>query len=239
MMQFETVLLFGASRNTGLALAELLSARGVGVTALIRSDAARERLERAGVRTVLGDALRPEDVALAFEQAPTGSAVVSTLGSVGPARGLLVDDTGNRSVIDCAIAAQTPRFVLVTAIGCGEMAPYRSAQAIAAFGAVVDAKSRAEERLRSSSLDWTVVRPGGLRDGEPTGRAILTQDPEVHGFIRRSDLAVLLERVLRDEKTCREALAAVDSAESQCVRPIIPFPLVQPHEQEGRRAFGR
>lgn len=238
MRPFESVLLFGASRNTGFALARLLAEHGVGVTALIRSDAARERLERAGVQAVPGDALRPEDVALAFERAPTGSAVVSTLGSADTTREPLVDEAGNRNVIDCAIAARTPRVVLVTSIGCGEMAPYRSAQAVAAFGAVVDAKSRAESRLRSSALDWTIVRPGGLRDGEPTGRAVLTRDPEVHGFIRRSDLALLLDRVLHDETTSGEALAAVDTAESRCVRPIVPFPLAQPCERERQKAFG-
>jgi len=220
----EAVLLFGASRGSGLELARRLVARGVDVTALLRSESARDALERTGVRVVLGDALSPEDVSRAFDAAPAGAAVVSTLGGA-PGDRTRVDELGNRHVIDRARAVGSRRIVLVTSIGCGEMAPYRSPQAIAAFGAVVEAKTRAEEHLRATPLAWTLVRPGGLRDGPPTGRGVLTDDPEVHGFIRRSDLATLVERVLYDPATVGRALAAVDSGEARCVRPIVPFPL--------------
>lgn len=223
-MSARDVLLFGASRGAGLALAERLRARGDRVTALARPGAGAASLEALGVVTLVGDALEPADVARAFARVPPGAAVVSLLGG-GRDPGPLVDDAGNGHVIDLAVTAGAGPFVLVTAIGCGEMAPHRSERARAAFGAIVDAKTRAEERLRTSGLAHTIVRPGGLRDGPPTGRAVLSEDPALHGFVRRADLADLLERVLRDPATRGRALAAVDADESRSETPRAPFPL--------------
>lgn len=223
-MTSRDVLLFGASRGTGFALARLLRTSDYQVTALVRTRAACAELERTGAHVLVGDALEPEDVARAFAAVPTGASVVSTLGGgMGDAR--LVDEEGNGHVIDRAVSAQAGRFVLVTSIGCGEMAPYRSERARSAFGAIVDAKTRAELRLRQTDLPYTIVRPGGLRDGPATGRGVLSGDPRVHGFIHRADLAVLIERVLRDPATLGWALAAVDTSEARSAEPIEPFPL--------------
>lgn len=229
-MSHEAFLLFGASRGTGFALAQRLTARGAEVTAVLRSDAARPELEKLGIRVVSGDAGAPGDVARAFAAAAGGAAVVSTLGgSAAPADAAppfsRVDEIGNRHVIDAAVSMGNRRFVLVTSIGCGEMARFRSPQAVAAFGDLVDAKTRAEDHLRATKLDWTIVRPGGLRDGPATGRGLLTTDAEVHGFIRRSDLARLVERVLDAPAAIGHALAAVDADEARCVRPLVPFAL--------------
>ena len=38
-----------------------------------------------------------------------------------------------------------------------------------AFGQVLEAKLVAEKYLRASGLDWTIVRPGGLKGDPPTG----------------------------------------------------------------------
>lgn len=115
--------------------------------------------------------------------------------------------------------------MLVTSIGCGETAPYRSERARAAFGAVVDARTRADERLRRSALAYTTVRPGGPRDGPATGRGVRCDDPRIHRVSRRAELEALIERVLRDPATIGRALAAVDADEPRREVPIRPFPL--------------
>lgn len=223
-MNERSVLVFGASRGAGLELARHLRTRGIAVAALVRPGSDAAALDALAVRVVRGDALAADDVARAFAAAPRGAAVVSLLGSRG-GDAQSVDEAGNQIVIDRALAARPERLVLVTAIGCGEMAEHRSEQARAAFGAVVDAKTRAEEHLRRTDLSYTLLRPGGLRDGEATGRGLLSSDPRIHGFIRRADLALLVERVLRDPATIGRALAAVDADEARCEAPIEPFPL--------------
>lgn len=222
------VLVFGASRGVGLALARLLRRREAPVVAMLRPAAGSAELESAGVGIVRGDALSHADVARAFAAVPGACDVVSTLGG-RTADGRLVDDAGNIIVIDQAAshaATHGPgRFVLVTSIGCGDMAPYRSERAIAAFGAAVDAKTRAEEHLRRVIPAATIIRPGGLRSEPATGRGILTQDPQMHGFINREDVAGLVVRALDDPATSGRTFAAVDAAAARSVNPISPFPL--------------
>ena len=218
------VLIFGASRGVGLLLARKLRGRGVPVLAMLRSDTARADLEADGVRIAEGDAFSKPDVERAFSLLGSDFDVVSTLGGLGP-DGAYVDDVGNINVIEEAARRGVARFVLVTSIGCGDMAPFRSERAIAAFGAAVDAKTRAEEHMKHTLPHGTAIRPGGLRSDPATGRGILTTDPEMHGFIHRADVADLVARALRDDATAGRAFAAVDADQAKSANAIAPFPL--------------
>jgi uncharacterized protein YbjT (DUF2867 family) len=220
----QPVLIFGASRGVGLALARLLRRRNVPVAAMLRPAAAGTALEDIGVRIVRGDAFSPDDIAQAFVSGPDTCDVVSTLGGRA-ADGRYVDDEGNINVIDQAVIRNVGRFVLVTSIGCGDMAPFRSERAIAAFGAAVDAKTRAEEHLRRVIPSATIIRPGGLGSEPPTGRGILTQDPQMHGFINRDDVAQLVACALGDRATSGQAFAAVDADAARTANAIVPFHL--------------
>ncbi len=218
------VLIFGASRGVGFLLARMLRQRDVPVLAMLRSEAAHADLKAAGVLASHGDAFSLSDVDRACALPRTEFDVVSTLGGLG-ADGRYADDEGNINVINRAAAHGVKRFILVTSIGCGDMAPYRSERAIAAFGAAVDAKTRAEEHLKQTIPQGTAIRPGGLRSEPATGRGILTTDPQMHGFIHRADVADLIVRALRDERTAGRAFAAVDAEQAKSVNPIAPFPL--------------
>lgn len=219
------VLIFGAGSGVGLCLARLLRRDGMPVFAMLRSPAAEGELAAIGVRTVSGDAFSMADIDRALALPGTQEFdVVSTIGGRG-ADGRRADDDGNINIADRAAVREVQRFVLVTSIGCGDMAPFRSERAIAAFGEAVDAKTRAEEHLRHRLPAATVIRPGGLRSEPATGRGILSDDPQIHGFIHRADVADLVRRALRDPATEGRAFAAVDADQAQCVNPIRPFPL--------------
>jgi uncharacterized protein YbjT (DUF2867 family) len=218
------VLIFGASRGVGLALARLLRSRNVPVAAMLRPTAAGADLEKIGVRVVRGDAFLSDDIARAFAGEPDACDVVSTLGGRA-ADGRYVDDEGNINVVNQASIRDVDRLVVVTSIGCGDMAPFRSERAIAAFGAAVDAKTRAEQHLRRVIPSATIIRPGGLRSEAPTGRGILTQDPQMHGFINRDDMAELVARALDDPATSSQTFAAVDADTARTVNAIAPFHL--------------
>jgi uncharacterized protein YbjT (DUF2867 family) len=227
------VLIFGASRGVGLALARLLRRLDVPVIAMLRPTAAGADLESIGVRIVRGDAFWRADVTRTFADVPAACDVVSTLGGRGP-DGRYVDDEGNITIIDEAATRQIGRFVLVTSIGCGDMAPYRSERAIAAFGAAVDAKTRAEEHLRRVIPTATIIRPGGLRSEPATGRGTLTRDPQMHGFINREDVAELIVRVLGDSTTSGQTFAAVDVDTARSCS-VSSFVLSQPRQRQNDR----
>lgn len=219
------VLIFGAGSGVGLCLARLLRRDGVPVAAMLRSPAAEGELGALGVRTVSGDAFSTADIDRALALAGAEELdVVTTIGG-RTEDGRRADDEGNINIADRAAARGVRRFVLVTSIGCGDMAPFRSERAIAAFGAAVDAKTRAEEHLRRTLPSATIIRPGGLRSEPATGRGILSDDPQLHGMIHRADVADLVRRALADPATEGRAFAAVDADQAQCANPIRPFPL--------------
>ncbi len=62
-----------------------------------------------------------------------------------------------------------------------------------------------------ATQDWTIIRPGGLRNGAPSGKAILTEHPMASGVIDRVDAADLIIRVLGSPGHCtRRELTAID-----------------------------
>ena len=67
-------------------------------------------------------------------------------------------------------------------------------------------KTRAEDYLQATGLPYTIIRPGGLKDGEPTGNAVLTEDPMAMGIVTRRDLAQLIVAALDDPGDQQENL---------------------------------
>jgi uncharacterized protein YbjT (DUF2867 family) len=58
------------------------------------------------------------------------------------------------------------------------------------------AKAEADDYLRASDLDWTVVRPGSLTDDPGTGRVRVTSEFGGRGPVPRDDVAAVLAACL-------------------------------------------
>ena len=74
-----------------------------------------------------------------------------------------------------------------------------------------DVWERMQEALRASGVPYTIIRPGGLKDGEPTGNAVLTEDPMAMGIVTRRDLAQLIVGALDDPAAGKKIYSALDS----------------------------
>lgn len=203
-----SILIFGATRNTGLMVASLLRARGDNVTAFVRPTSNTTDLENLDVDTVVGDAMDIETVHAAFV-GRNYDAILTTIAclSCDP----MPDYQGNANVIKAAGEAGVKRLVLVTTIGAGDSFPATSALSARFLAKMLPLKTQAEEELRASGLDYTIIRPGGLRSGRQTGNGVLSEDREAYGYIFREDLSELLVSVLDDESTIGKTLAAVDA----------------------------
>lgn len=201
------VLIFGATGRTGRHLVTQGVARGWTVFVAGRDLARLNDLAGiAGVASV--DVADTTSVAGALNGLRP-QAIISTIGGAGP-DALLIDEVGNNAITDAAVACGVRRVLQVSSLACGDSRAYASERIIAAIGPVLDAKTRAEDRLRNAALDWTIVRPGGLTDGEPTGQGALYDDPRVHGRIARADLATLLLDALATPASIGRVLSAVD-----------------------------
>ena len=183
-------LLFGAGSGVGACLLQRALTCNQPVILVLRdSEQARQWRER-GITVVEGDACDPAVVTQACQAAGVDAVIVSTLG------GGTVNYLGHRALIDGAEQAGLKRMLLVTSLGCGDGWPLLSERAKAAFGLAVREKSLAECWLQSSSLDYAIVRPGGLLDVVATHNGQLTQGLATLGLISRQDVAFALEKLL-------------------------------------------
>jgi uncharacterized protein YbjT (DUF2867 family) len=207
-MNDDGYLLFGATRNTGLEVAKILRARGDQVTAFVRESSDRTELEKIGVTFVVGDGMELGTVRAAFEGGRYRAAL-TTIGclSCDPPPDFLA----NKNVVDAAVDSGVDRVLLVTTIGAGDSInaiPWLSKRVLAK---TLPMKTEAEEYIRASGLDYTIVRPGGLRSDRETGQGIVSEDLTTFGFIFRKDLAGILVACLDDPATIGKTLAAVDA----------------------------
>ena len=202
------VFLAGASQGVGREILKELLAQDKSVKAFLRSETIATELQTMGVETAIGDALNPEQI----EQAMAGSPIDLVISTIGgkPQDGERADYLGNKNLIDAAVKSGVKRFILVTSIGSGESVAALPPQAFAALKEVLAEKEKAEQHLIASGLTYTIIRPGGLKSEPATGNGVLTEDPKIAGTIHRADVADLVCRCLKSDRTNNKIFSAVD-----------------------------
>jgi len=184
----------GGHGNVARHLHPLLAAAGHTPVALVRREEYRAELEGRGAEVRLLD-LEGQD-AVAFAEAFEGCHAVVFAAGGGPdgniERKRTVDLEGSLKSIEGARRAGISRFVQVSAIGVDAPLPPDTDPVWRAY---VEAKRDADAALRSSGLDWTIIRPGRLTDGAPTGLVALGPDVEPRQ-VPRADVAAVLAAVI-------------------------------------------
>jgi uncharacterized protein YbjT (DUF2867 family) len=181
-----TVAIAGGHGKIALLLGQLLAARGDTVRGLIRNPDQEGDLRAVGIEPVLCDLENEGDVASAIRGA---DAVVFAAGAgpgSGDARKKTVDLGGAVKLIEAAKAEGVSRYLIVSSMGA-DKAPEDGSEG---FGAYLQAKFEADEAVRASGLDYTVVRPGGLTDDPGTGLVSVAAKLD-RGQIPRADVAAV------------------------------------------------
>ena len=193
------LLIIGASRGIGLETVRAALRAGHRVRALARS-AASMPIQDANLDTVSGDALDRDTIRDALQDVDV---VIQTLG-VNFAPKLIFEGTtlfsdSTRILVDAMKVAGVKRLIAVTGLGAGDSRGhggfiYDAVVFPLLLKRVYDDKDVQEWIIRSSGLDWTIVRPGLLRNRPATGRyRVLTASKDWQfGAISRSDVANFL-----------------------------------------------
>ncbi len=212
----DKILVFGASQRTGLEVSKLLAGRGDKVKAFVRPTSDIAALQALDVEFATGNALDADSVDAAFASGDI-SAVVSTLGGARPEP--RPDAEGTQNIVASALRHGVQRMVMVTAIGAGDSRVVLAENTLKFLGPIMDLKTQAEAALTESSLQWTILRPGGMASEPATGTAILTEDHTTMGMIQREDLAALVLESLDDATTIGKIYHTIDP-ESKEVPPL-------------------
>jgi putative NADH-flavin reductase len=199
------LLVIGASRGIGLETVKAALRAGHSVRALARS-AAGIPIQDVGLENVPGDALDSDTIRNALQGVDV---VIQTLGVDFSPRAIFEGTTlfsqSTRILVDTMKAAGVRRLITVTGLGAGDSRGhggliYDAVVFPLLLKRVYDDKDVQEWIVRSSGLDWTIVRPGLLTNGPATGRyrVLIASKDWQFGAISRADVTDFLVRQIDD-----------------------------------------
>lgn len=190
-------IVFGGHGRIALLVERLLADRGDDVTAVIRNPDHAAEVRAAGANPVLADIEHLDVDALAQLIAGHDSVVWSAgAGGGNPARTIAVDrDAAIRSMA-ASEQAGVKRYVMVSYF---RSSPNHGVPEDNSFFTYAEAKAAADERLRASSLDWTVLGPSTLTSEAATGS--IDAAAENSGHVSRANVAAVVAATLADSGT--------------------------------------
>jgi uncharacterized protein YbjT (DUF2867 family) len=202
------ILVIGATGGTGRQIVREAAAKGHSIVALVRSKAKANDL--ADAQLVEGDA---RDEGALFRALEGCSGVISSLGtSLSPFKEVTLLSSAARALVKAMDRQKVRRLVCITGMGAGDSAGHGGFVFDKLFfplllAKVYQDKDRQEEIIRSSTLDWVIVRPGALSNKPATGKIrALTDLSNIHGgSIPRADVAAFAVQQLTGDTWLRKA----------------------------------
>ncbi|WP_409029082.1 SDR family oxidoreductase [Gracilimonas sediminicola] len=196
------VLVIGANGQIGNRLVDQLKEAGHNPVAMVRKEEQIDQFKEHGVDTVLADL--EKDFSHAYQDI---DAVVFTAGSGGDtpkSQTKVIDRDGAIKAIDEAEESGAERFIMVSALKANRD-PETWSEPMEHY---YDAKAKADEHLRDSNLNYTVLMPGQLTNEEGTGNVELKE--RIDSFdtksITRDDVASVIVGLLDAEKSFGKSL---------------------------------
>ena len=235
------IVVIGGSRGTGLLIARLLVSHGELMRVPARNPAAASRRLGSDVQVVAADITKPDTLPSALGGA---TAIILTAGvpSGVPARQAFVRATDYEGVRNVIAAARHTGFAgrLLYLNSCGVTRPSLSATLLnLTKGNTLRWRRLAEEAIRSSGLDYTIIRVGFLLN-RPGGEheLLVTQDAlplAPRHLIARADVAEVFVAALDAPHASRATFEVVWGA-----RPAITaVPELLRHLEPDRAADAR
>lgn len=177
------ILIAGATGKTGLRLVAELKARGHDPVALVRASSDTAGLpqgvqQRAGDLTDLAEGVTEGCEVVVFAAGAGGGSSEDMTDKV--------DRGGAKRLIDLSVASGARRFVMLSSIGAGDANPQGD------LAHYLRAKHAADAHLKSSGLEYAILRPVALTDDDGCGDVRLGDGVDPAGKAARGDVARLL-----------------------------------------------
>lgn len=193
--------LIGATGRTGRLVLGEAARRGHQVSVLVRDPTRLDGAGPAPARVVAGDGTDVDAVADVLAGQDAIVVMVSSRGTQQPVtRGVA------RAVVAAAAAKGVARAVFTSTYGMVATRPLLVAPVLRrVFAAAFSEQALADEVVRSSALDWTILRATRLTDRPETGLVQMTAEPLRSGpfSLPRADLADSLLAVVTENQGIR------------------------------------
>lgn len=204
------IVIFGANGKTGTLLTEQALAKGHQVTAYVRRPGSLVQ-EDPNLKFVIGNL---NDTGKLEEAIKGADACISVLGGSSLTKHSAEITAGIQQIITLMEKEGVQRFIYLSSMGAGE-SRYIMRPLIRFF--IADLMLRVpladhtinEQRIATSNLEWTLVRPAGLTNGPKTGRLKHGKDIKVlkgNPQISRANVATFLITQLTDTTYINEGV---------------------------------
>ena len=194
------IIVFGASRGTGLHAVQLALLKGHEITAIARNVSSIERYAETMpapsdmLRIVKADVLSPSG----FEKEMEGKDVVISSIGVTNTKPTTLYSEGIRNIINAMMKYHVKRLICVSALGVevtpGMLLPYKLFTRFILQPLLKNNFTdvlKMEDAVKKSNLNWTIVRPPRLTNKHMTGKYRVATNEYLRNpvIISRSDLA--------------------------------------------------
>lgn len=213
------IAIIGGHGKVALHLSRILTGQGHQVSALIRNPDHAADVRDAGATPVVTDVETANAEELA-DQLRGHDAVVWSAGAGGgnPDRTYAVDRDAAIRSMDAASAAGVQRYIMVSYLGAGKD---HGVPEDNSFFPYAEAKAAADEYLKSTSLDWTILGPSALTLEPATGK-IQAGPGTQGGQVSREDVAMVAAEVLAEPSTTGKVIEFINGSTpiSQAIREV-------------------
>lgn len=203
------VLVVGANGQIGKHLVSFIqNSVGLEAKAVIRKEEQASYFENLGAETFIVDLEKDiDEIAKAAEGV---DAIVFTAGSgahTGKDKTIMVDLDGAVKTIEAAKVVGVKRFIMISSFDTRRSAIQAASESFAPY---VAAKHYADEWLKATDLDYTIIHPGILTNEKGIGKVKVAVEVEVEiEEVPREDVAKVIVATLENDKTIGKAFQVV------------------------------
>ncbi|MCC0176610.1 SDR family oxidoreductase [Waterburya agarophytonicola K14] len=203
----------GATGQTGRNIVRQLVDRDISVKALVRDTDRAKAILPNSVELIVGDVLTPVTFDSHLSDCSVLICATGASPSLDPTGPYQVDYQGTKNLVDIAKNNKIEHFILVSSLCVSKFL-----HPLNLFWLVLYWKKQAETYIQASGLNYTIVRPGGLKNEDNSEPIVMkSADTLFDGSIPRAKVAqVCVEAIFQPEAKSKIVEIVTDSAaESQ------------------------
>ncbi len=198
----------GATGETGRRIVGELVGKGIPVRALVRNITTARAILPAEVELIEGNVLDPVSIATAMGDSTVVLCATGAKPSLDPTGPYQVDYEGTKNLVNVAKSKGIDRFVFVSSLCVS-----RFFHPLNLFWLILWWKQQAEQYLKTSGLNYTIVRPGGLKNEDNSNPVVMSQaDTLFEGSIPRQKVAQVCVESLTIPQASNKVLEIVSTA---------------------------
>ena len=197
----------GATGETGRRIVQELVDRQIPVRAMVRDIARAQAILPAGVELIVGDVLDLGSIVTAIGDSTVILCATGAKPSLDPTGPYQVDYQGTKNLVDAAISKDIEQFVFVSSLCVSNFF-----HPLNLFWLILWWKQQAEQYLKASGLNYTIVRPGGLKNEDNSNPVVMSgADTLFDGSIPRQKVALVCVESLTSPQSHNKVLEIISN----------------------------